>query len=102
MFTMVMVVCLGGCSVAGHPEVTIEILLVLEGPVTACGGPFWLELDEVTLLRWVVPSAGEASPQALPLTLSKPLLSPPLKAHHQAFLFCQQRPAGSLLPCSAL
>lgn len=59
----------------GHPEVTTEILFVLEGPVTARVVHFGFQLDEVTLLRWVVKSAREASLQALPLTLSKPLLS---------------------------
>lgn len=74
MFTMVLVY-LGGCSVEGHPEVTIEMFFVLEGSVTACGGPIWLSAG------WSNPfkEGGEVSPwsslQALPLTLSKPLLS---------------------------
>lgn len=68
-------VCWGGCSVAEHPEVTIEILFVLEGPVTARGVHFGFQLDEVTLLRWVGKSAREAPLQALPLALSKALLS---------------------------
>lgn len=67
--------CWGGCSVAEHPEVTIEILFVLEGPEQLVVVHFGFQLDEVTLLRWVGKSAHEASLQALPLTLSKALLS---------------------------
>lgn len=83
----------------GHPEVTTEILFVLEGPVTARVVHFGFQLDEVTLLRL----GGEVSPPGPPFDPFKaPFKFRPLKAHHQALLFCEERPASLSSPCSNL